>query len=193
MLTPSRLHCWFGQQRQGWTRKFVQSLDTMHQPLQGSEVVYSRHLQMRALRKLNILPHRVRIGLGLEEDPLAPNPFATHCTRTPRPGHFGAQPVTPLPPSAYRRASSRYCDSCGRGAERGWMWKVQRKNCWMKLRSVQLPPKSHFLTYSWWIQVVELDSSSGSESSNDSSSSSSDEANVKQPDSRTLFLLIVNY
>ena len=66
--------------------------------LQGSEVVYSRHLQMRALRKLNILPHRVRIGLGLEEDPLAPNPFATHCTRTPRPGHFGAQPVTPLPP-----------------------------------------------------------------------------------------------
>ena len=36
--------------------------------LEGSEVVYSRHLQTRALRKLQMLLHRIRIGLGLEAD-----------------------------------------------------------------------------------------------------------------------------
>lgn len=34
--------------------------------LEGSEVVYSRHLQTRALRKLQMLLHRIRIGLGVE-------------------------------------------------------------------------------------------------------------------------------
>ena len=36
--------------------------------LQGSDVVYSRHLQTRALRKLAMLLRRVRIGLDIEDD-----------------------------------------------------------------------------------------------------------------------------
>ncbi len=36
--------------------------------LHGSEVVYSRHLQTRAIRKLQMMIHRIRVGLGLEED-----------------------------------------------------------------------------------------------------------------------------
>eukprot|EP00438_Fugacium_kawagutii_P006143 Skav228576 [mRNA] locus=scaffold1470:20582:34006:+ [translate_table: standard] len=34
----------------------------------GSEVVYSRHLQVRAIRKLSMLLRRVRIGLSIEDD-----------------------------------------------------------------------------------------------------------------------------
>lgn len=34
----------------------------------GSEVVYSRHLQTRALRKLSMMLRRVRVGLGLEDE-----------------------------------------------------------------------------------------------------------------------------
>lgn len=34
----------------------------------GSDVVYSRHLQTRALRKLSMLLRRLRIGLGFEDD-----------------------------------------------------------------------------------------------------------------------------
>ena len=36
--------------------------------LQGSDVVYSRHLQTRALRKLSMLLRRVRVGLDIEDD-----------------------------------------------------------------------------------------------------------------------------
>ncbi len=36
--------------------------------LQGSDVVYSRHLQTRALRKLSMLLRTVRIGLDIEDD-----------------------------------------------------------------------------------------------------------------------------
>ena len=36
--------------------------------LHGSEVVYSRHLQTRAIRKLQMMIHRIRVGLGLDED-----------------------------------------------------------------------------------------------------------------------------
>ena len=36
--------------------------------LAGSEVVYSRHLQVRAIRKLSMLLRRVRVGLDLEDD-----------------------------------------------------------------------------------------------------------------------------
>ena len=46
-----------------------------------------------------MLLHRVRIGLGLEEDRMAPNPFATcYAMRKARPGGVLPQPVTPFPP-----------------------------------------------------------------------------------------------
>ena len=42
--------------------------------LHGSEVVYSRHLP-RAIRKLQMVLHRIRVGLGLEEDLGGPEEF----------------------------------------------------------------------------------------------------------------------
>jgi len=67
-------------------------LDHHASALQESEVVYSRHLQTRALRKLNMMLHHVRIGLGLDEDAMAPNPYATPYARTPKPGVVEQQP-----------------------------------------------------------------------------------------------------
>ena len=69
----------------------------------GSEVVYSRHLQTRALRKLLMMIRRVRVGLGVEDDfmkefgvistPAGMTPFGG--PRTPVIG-----PATPVPPTA---------------------------------------------------------------------------------------------
>lgn len=39
--------------------------------LAGSEVMYSRHLHTRAIRKLQMLLHRLRVGIGIEEEPRA--------------------------------------------------------------------------------------------------------------------------
>ena len=152
--------------------------------LQGSEVVYSRHLQTRALRKLNMLLHRVRIGLGLEEDPMAPNPFATPCARTPRPGLVGAQPVAPLPPVPVVEQAT---DVVARAAEEvnaaGDAESVKEE----LLDETQICAAASRISL-FDLQVVdtgviELNSSSGSESSSDSSSSSSsDEVIVKRPD-----------
>lgn len=64
----------------------------------GSEVVYSRHLQTRALRKLSMLLKRLRIGLGFEGEAMkefgvsvTPAPFTPFGLKTP-----GARaPATP--------------------------------------------------------------------------------------------------
>ena len=56
----------------------------------GSDVVYSRHLQTRALRKLSVLLRRLRIGLGFEDDSMremgisgTPVPFTPMGLKTP--------------------------------------------------------------------------------------------------------------
>ena len=47
--------------------------------LAGSEVMYSRHLQTRAIRKLQVLLRRLRVGIGIEEEPPAHAPAAGGC------------------------------------------------------------------------------------------------------------------
>ena len=149
--------------------------------LQGSEVVYSRHLQTRALRKLNMLLHRVRIGLGLEEDALAPNPFATPCARTPKP--LATQPVTPLPPvpvadlgaNAIEKAAEEVNDA-------GDLESVKEEQLDEAQICAAASNISLFDLNMVENGVVEIDSSSGSSSDSDSSSYSSDEGNVKRPD-----------
>eukprot|EP00438_Fugacium_kawagutii_P024211 Skav223072 [mRNA] locus=scaffold419:156706:166109:+ [translate_table: standard] len=71
--------------------------------LTGSEVVYSRHLQTRALRKLTMMLRRVRIGLGIEEEsmeamgiPNTPVPF-TPAIGLKTPVVQAAVPATPMP------------------------------------------------------------------------------------------------
>jgi len=151
--------------------------------LQGSEVVYSRHLQTRALRKLNMLLHRVRIGLGLEEDPMAPNPYATPCARTPRPVAVGPQPVTPLPPVP---VLDKPLDAVEEAVEAvniaGDLESVKEEQ--ISLEQVEAAASSISLFDLEIVDkgIVELDSSSGSESESSSSTSSSGEANVPQRD-----------
>ena len=151
--------------------------------LQGSEVVYSRHLQTRALRKLNMLLHRVRIGLGLEEDPLMPNPYATPCARTPRPGGAIAQPVTPLPPVPALDKSANAVDTALEDVNIAGDAESIKEEV-LDLAQVEAAASKISLFDLEVVDtgVVELDSSSGSESDSDSSTSSSGEANVKQPD-----------
>ena len=151
--------------------------------LEGSEVVYSRHLQTRALRKLCMLLHRVRIGLGLEEDPLAPNPFATPCVRTP--GVFGvaAQPATPFPAAPAIEVPVDVVEQA-----------LEEVNVAGEVEGIkeELADEAQMVAAASQISlfnldivdqgVVELDSSSGSESYSESSSSSDDDAVVKKPD-----------
>ena len=74
--------------------------------VQGSDVVYSRHLQVRALRKLSMLLRRVRVGLEIEDDQMkefgviqTPVP-ATPAPRTP--GLFVPNAPTPAAPVVSR-------------------------------------------------------------------------------------------
>ena len=151
--------------------------------LQGSEVVYSRYLQTRALRKLNMMLHRVRIGLGLDEDAMAPNPYATPNVRTLRPGVAPQQPMTPFPPAPVLDAPTDVVETA-----------LEEVNVAGDLESVKeeqmdeaqiCAAASSISLFDLGVVdsgVIELDSSSGSESGSDSTTSSSDEANVKQPD-----------
>jgi hypothetical protein len=151
--------------------------------LQGSEVVYSRHLQTRALRKLNMLLHRVRIGLGLEEDPMAPNPYATPCARTPRPGAFGPQPVTPLPPVPVLDKPSDAVDAAVEAVNiAGDVESIKEEQTSLEQVEAAASSISLFDLKIVDTGVVELDSSSGSESESTSSTSSCGEASVPQRD-----------
>ena len=159
--------------------------------LQGSEVVYSRHLQTRALRKLNMLLHRVRIGLGLEEDPMAPNPYATPCARTPRPCVAGPQPVTPLPPVPVMDRPMDVVEAAVDAVNlAGDMESVKEEQTSLEQVEAAASSISLFDLEIVDTGVVELDSSSGSESESTSSSSSSGEAAVPQRDAHA-FLEVV--
>lgn len=63
--------------------------------LSGSEVVYSRHLQVRALRKLGLVLRRVRLGLGFEDE--AMKELGVVSTPAPRTPAVAAR--TPVPPA----------------------------------------------------------------------------------------------
>ena len=130
-----------------------------------------------------MLLHRVRIGLGLEEDPLMPNPYATPCARTPRPGGAIAQPVTPLPPVPAMDKSANAVDTALEEVNIAGDAESIKEEV-LDLAQVEAAASKISLFDLEVVDtgVIELDSSSGSESDSDSSSSSSGEANVKQPD-----------
>ena len=152
--------------------------------LEGSEVVYSRYLQTRALRKLCMLLHRVRLGLGLEVDPMVPNPFATPVPRSPV--FQGNVPKTPalmerpvqdgagLVDTALEEANL-IADNASVKDEA-----LEDEQIASAADSISLFPLN-LVTEG----IVEVDSSSGSESSSNSStssSSSSDSPVVAQPE-----------
>ena len=68
--------------------------------LTGSEVVYSRQLQVRAIRKLQMLLHRVRAGLGVDEDvDNSEQHTQMSAGMTPRSMFKKVAPSTPMPES----------------------------------------------------------------------------------------------
>eukprot|EP00435_Cladocopium_sp_Y103_P046527 s625_g13.t1 len=156
--------------------------------LEGSEVVYSRFLQTRALRKLNMLLHRVRIGLGLEEDPLAPNPFATPALRTPAPvgGPAPCTPFPPVPPAKWSAPVVEVQHVVDDAAEAvnvlGDDESVKEEMLSEQQIAAAADRLSLFDLKLVDQGVVELDSSSGSDSSSDSYSDSSDGPVVPVPD-----------
>lgn len=129
-----------------------------------------------------MLLHRVRIGLGLEEDPLAPNPFATPCMRTPAPAAtpMPATPFPPLPPvvepsQAIEKATGEMnALEDAESIKKEFMDEGQIAAAADQVSLFDLSLVSQ--------GVIELDSSSGSDSSSESSSSSTDEAVVARPD-----------
>ena len=169
--------------------------------LEGSDVVYGRHLQSRALRKLNMLLHRVRLGLSLETEPLAPNPFATPCMRTPAPDMNGA-PATPFPPLP-TLAPAQVLEGKVTGFEGGAStgmnavdplgFAVESLHVARDAESVKEEEldEAHIAEAAEQVSlfslslvhqgIIEIDSSSGSDSSSESSSSSTDEPVVKRP------------
>ena len=151
--------------------------------LEGSEVVYSRHLQTRALRKLCMLLHRVRIGLGLEEDPLAPNPFATPCLRTPAMMGTMAQPVTPFPPALVEAPHEDPVEQALEEVNIAGEAESIKDEVMDENQIAEAASRISLFHLDIVDQgVVELDSSSGSESSSSESSTSEDEVVVKKPD-----------
>ena len=147
----------------------------------GSEVVYSRHLQTRAIRKLSMMIKRVRIGLGLEDDNMrdfgmAPTPVPfTSCLQPRTPA---ANPKTPVAPAVQVETTDR-CESEAVLAKA--MDDVQHVNDVESVKeelvdigeitqaaeSLTLFPSSLVAA-----GVVEIESSSGSESSSSTESSS---------------------
>ena len=152
--------------------------------LQGSEVVYSRHLQTRALRKLNMLLHRVRIGLGLEEDPMLPNPYATPGMRTPAPATAVApMPVTPFPPLPPAVVTAEPVGAAIEAMNEAEDFESVKEEF---LDEAQIAAEAERVSLFDLSLVsngtVEIDSSSGSGSSSDSSSDESDGPAVARPD-----------
>ena len=74
--------------------------------VQGSDVVYSRHLQTRALRKLSMLLRRVRVGLNIEDEQMKEfGIMGTPAAATPMPRTPGL--VAPCAPSSDVREEAR--------------------------------------------------------------------------------------
>ena len=163
--------------------------------ISGSEVVYSRHLQVRALRKLAMLLNRVRLGLDIEDDLMknfgicsTPQPL-TPCVG-PRTPAVLQKPVEGPPVSAFERNSE--ADKAPEGAVaalnsalddmQGLEDWQQVKNEEFDLNSIEQHADSLTLFDAEVTAngLVEICSSSGS-SSDDSSSTSSSEDEVPLP------------
>ena len=152
--------------------------------LQGSEVVYSRHLQTRALRKLNMLLHRVRIGLGLEEDPMVPNPYATPAMRTPAPATVrGPVPTTPFPPVPPPELVAGPVEAAIDAMNDAADFESVKEELMDEAQIAAEAEKVSLFDLSLVNDgIVEIDSSSGSGSSSESSSDESDSPAVAKPD-----------
>lgn len=158
--------------------------------LNGSEVVYSRHLQTKALRKLSMMLRRVRIGLGVEDESMQQFGIAgTPIPFTPVPVPRTPVPMPPEPnkvdvPQSTAAARPEVLDDA--------LEEVQRVEDVSDVKDeleqvVDFEAAADSLTLFSADAVasgmIEIHSSSGSSSSSSTSSSSSDDDVVGNPGS----------
>ena len=143
----------------------------------GSEVVYSRHLQTRALRKLSMLLKRLRIGLGFEEETMkefgmnvTPAPFTPFGLKTPA-------VLAPATPNLVSGASDLQKGVLGHAIEN--MLDIEDiQSVKEELGDVEGAAEAADMLSVFPLEIVqkgviEIDSSSGSSSGDDGSSSDS--------------------
>ena len=143
----------------------------------GSEVVYSRHLQTRALRKLSMLLKRLRIGLGFEEETMkefglnvTPAPFTPFGLKTPA-------VFVPATPNLVSGASDLQKGALGHAIEN--MLDIEDiQSVKEELGDVEGAAEAADMLSVFPLEIVqkgviEIDSSSGSSSGDDGSSSDS--------------------
>lgn len=159
--------------------------------LTGSEVVYSRNLQTRAIRKLQMLLHRVRVGLNMEDDLRPESDYVgLSAGMTPRPLARSLQPVAPETPPALGNVGG-CADMLGPAHEDSVVERALSEmqaiedreaikeelediaDCALLADEVTL-----FGATAAAAGLIEIDSSSGSDSSSDSSSSSTADSMV---------------
>ena len=154
--------------------------------VQGSDVVYSRHLQTRALRKLSMLLRRVRVGLNIEDDQMKEfGIMGTPTATTPMPRTPGL--VAPLAPSLEVQEEERIVQHDAAALEdaievaQGFEDLESVKEETLSLENIEKEAESITLFPLDVVQqgLVEIESSSGS--SSDSSSSNESSEDLERP------------
>ena len=158
--------------------------------LSGSEVVYSRQLQIRAIRKLSMIIRRVRAGTGLED--VAMKEFGI--VSTPVPFTPAAAPKTPLPCAAVpsfaeeqhepAKAEGAVAAAVASAVELEELQSVKEEQLDLSLVEQAADSISLFPLEVVSSGVVQIDSSSGSDSDSSSSTSSSTSSAVEEPDQK---------
>lgn len=142
----------------------------------GSEVVYARHLQVRPIRKLQMLLRFVRIGMNLEEIAERGNiAGVTPGLQTPAPlfGIHGAGAVTPVFPVAASMQENPVEKAISLANEREDELSAKEELDDLAIAAASADSLSLFPGSIVGTGLIEIDSFSGSES--ESSSSDSDE------------------
>ena len=146
----------------------------------GSEVVYSRHLQTRALRKLSMLLRRLRVGLGFEDENMREFGIAgTPAVATPG-GLFTpglSKPALPLPEPVVAPAGDKQAleDSLDTMNELEDLQSVKQEYEDLDGAAEAAGELTLFSEELMKAGVVQLDSSSGSSSDESSTSDSSEQ------------------
>ena len=152
--------------------------------LQGSDVVYSRHLQTRALRKLSMLLRRVRVGLDIEDDQMKEfGIMQTPAIGTPAPRTPGVVlPSVPQPAPVVEgeQTSANVLSAAIEAAQcLEDLQSVKEEQLTLEEAENQAENVSLFPLEAVQSGLVQIDSSSGSES--DSSSYDSSDEPVREP------------
>lgn len=155
--------------------------------LNGSEVVYSRQLQTRALRKLGLILKRVRMGLSLEDDAMRElGVISTPPPLTPR--LAATMPVLsqPAAPSSHAQVAAAAGEiavdaAVGAALELEELQSVKEEQLDLQTLEEAADRLTLFPVELVSAGVIEIESSSGRDSDSSGSSSDSSTSSTKEP------------